>query len=126
MIQAASLDELQLLLTSSPKVSKKALEKMPKVTVVEFGKYIVEGSTKSYEAYAGRTYTGAFFIACTCRAGLEGLTCYHCQNIFDTHVKLAVELKKAKRQAENKAIDESPYLKKDSEQTTTKIGGYRI
>lgn len=122
MIKANSLEELETLLE---KASKKADKLNPQIEIIEAGLYHVKGSKPDvwYEVRCGRTEDGQFFIACTCRGGLEGKSCYHASKAFYKHKSLkSLEI----RLRGNQEMDNAPLLKPSSEKKPEKLGDIRV
>jgi hypothetical protein len=118
-----SFETLEQMDAAFEKARKKAISANPLIRVISTGRYQVASSQpgKSYDVYCGRTEQGLFFIACSCRAGLEGKACYHGSAASIRHqVIRAGEIAKQKRHDEENSLYSKP--EKESE----KIGGFRV
>lgn len=115
MIKAESLDALKAMLEPS---RKKAETMNPVVAFIEFRHYQISGSKGNiYNVFLGINPDGEFWIACQCRAGLEGKNCYHACFAFDAHLEHIEKLRVEKKRAEREAQDTAPYFSGGSSST---------
>lgn len=85
MIKKQTLNEILTALQPSKDQYK---WKNPTVVRIVTGQYRVSGSGgKWYEVTCGRQHNGLLFVACTCKAGQFGGSCYHALAAIKTHIK---------------------------------------
>jgi len=76
------VDQLQNAITKAKKVR-------PRVEFDHFGRYRVSGSKCYYTVICRKDNRGIKAVECTCKAGEEGLVCYHSAAALSLHVGLA-------------------------------------
>ncbi len=128
MVTFETLDEMDL---AFEKARKKALAFNPSIFVMETGHYRVSSSkpNKFYDVYCGRKeilegYRKGeflFFVACNCRAGLEGKACYHGSRAIIKHQLIKSEEVAKRHRSE---MDNAFYSKTEVE--SEKVKGYRL
>ena len=72
------------------------LEIKPKVKPLEPGrKYSVAGNQNTYILFFRRNRFGGKIIDCNCRAGIEGMVCYHAAAALAVHIAIVNSRKAA-------------------------------
>jgi hypothetical protein len=121
MIKNQSIEFIENFLAKS---KEKALAVNPIITKVEAGLYKVSGSNGNfYEVRLGETEQHETFIACTCRAALQGNACYHAATAWETY---KAEAKSETRKREHQAMDHAPLLKINGIGKFDKIGKFSV
>lgn len=65
------------------------LETKPKVKILKPGeKYAVTGNQNTYILFFRRNRFGGKIIDCNCRAGIEGMVCYHAAAALAVHIAI--------------------------------------
>jgi hypothetical protein len=67
----------------------KAKKVRPRVEFDHFGRYRVSGSKGYYTVICRNDNRGIKAVECTCKAGEEGLVCYHSAATLSLHIGLA-------------------------------------
>lgn len=102
MITASTIQELSQQLATA---SQKAFLVNPECVKVEFRHYKVKGSKGNfYDVYLGINEDKQYFVACTCRAGLEHKNCYHAACALEAHLKEMFEQREVVKDSD------SPYF----------------
>jgi hypothetical protein len=121
MIQSATVLDLIALLS---KASEKADKEKPGIkNTEEFGVYLVWSKSRRrfIEIRIGLTEDQQCFIACQCRAALEGKACYHAAIAFHRHLRIVT--------AQLKEVEDRKrptYIPERREKKAENIGGVRI
>lgn len=76
------VDQLQNAIAKAKKVR-------PRVGFDHFGRYRVSGSKGYYTVICRKDNRGIKAVECTCKAGEEGLVCYHSAAALSLHIGLA-------------------------------------
>ena len=82
------IDQLTNAITKAKKIR-------PRVEFDRFGRYRVSGSKGYYTVICRKDERGIKAVECTCKAGEQGLVCYHAVSALSLHIGLARQQKTA-------------------------------